>query len=242
EDHEHHVVDAAEVMVEHRLDLLQVAAEDGLDRVVRQARLPQRPLRIVDVRLLELPVLAELVEDARGLAAVPIQAYLPVVGPPGADANTTRAASAASCSSGRQTRMSGVQGSAQSKRTGEPSSRETCAPAARATAVGAAVSQAYWPPAWTKTSASPVTTAAVFAPAEPSGTSSPSRASAKACANAGGRVRLTTMRGCRFSGGGSARGEPVERTTPRAGRATAPATARSSTTSATWTAQSCRPG
>ena len=93
--------------------------------------------------------------------------------------------------------MSGVQGSAQSKRTGEPSSSATCAPAARATAAGAAVSQAYWPPAWTNRSASPVTTAAVFAPAEPSGTSSPPIAPAKASAACRSRGRRRARGGRR---------------------------------------------
>src|SRR5919199_3801012 len=218
--HDDHDPGVAVLALEHPLDLPEVAAQSRFERVVGEARLPQRPIGILHVRLLELPVLAELPEEGRELAAVSVHPHLPVAGPPGGDANTV---SAASRREGRQTRRSGVHGSAQSKRTGEPSIRETCAPAASATATGAAVSHACWPPAWTKTSASPRTTAAVFAPAEPSGTSSPPSARAKASAKAGGRVRLTTTRGGADVDGGSAGGAPVERTTPRAGRATAPA-------------------
>ena len=83
-----------------------------------------------------------------------------------------------------------------------------------------------------------------LAPADPISTSSPSRASHTARASAGGRERLTTIRGRSGTGGRSATGagRAVERVQPSAGRATAPTTGSPATARATWTAQSVRGG
>src|SRR5262249_4479172 len=63
----------------------------------------------------------------------------------------------------------GTQGFGWWYRNNERSKRDGWRPAARATATGAAESHSYGPPVWAYTSASPDTTAATFAPAEPIG-------------------------------------------------------------------------
>src|SRR5689334_5303290 len=74
------------------------------------------------------------------------------------------------------------------------------------------------------------------------GNSSPPNESATADACSVGRVRLTSTRGGRFSGGSSGNGPVVDNVSPSAGSATAPATRSPSSTSATCTAQSSRGG
>ena len=120
--------------------------------------------------------------------------------------------------------------------------RLQCRPAASATATGAHESHSYCPPECAYISASPRTTAIAFAPADPISTSSASSCSATASAAAGGRERLTIMRGGVAPVSGIATGSAVDNVMPSPGRATAPTTGLPSTTIATWTAQSDRGG
>jgi hypothetical protein len=90
------------------------------------------------------------------------------------------------------------------------------------------------------------TTEITFAPAEPIGTRSAPMSSARPSTNAGGRVRLTAIRGRSPVRGGTAGGEPVLNVVARPGCATAPATRSPPFSdlahSATCTAQSSRGG
>src|SRR5215831_10597279 len=157
------------------------------------------------------------------------------------------ASSSGSASTTGQIRISGSTGSGWLYRNGEPSSRDAWNPATSATAAGAAESHSYCPPAWMYASASPRSTAAAFAPAEPSGSSVTLISSPSRSRKAGGLVRLTTTRS-RAPGpaaplaGGAAGGAVVASTWPWAGSATAPAVSAPRSQSATWTAQSVRPG
>src|SRR5215471_7263026 len=88
---------------------------------------------------------------------------------------------------------------------------------------------------------------AAFAPAEPSGISVTLISLLSRSRKAGGRVRLTTTRSLPpgpadpFTGGTTG-GAVVAITSPWAGSATAPAVSAPRSQSATWTAQSVRPG
>src|SRR5215469_5753418 len=154
------------------------------------------------------------------------------------------ASSSDSASTAGQIRISGSIGSGWLYCNAAPSSRDAWNPAASATAAGAAESHSYCPPAWIYASASPSMTAAASAPAEPSGTNVTLIASPSRSRKAGGLVRLTTTRsGLPASrAGGIAGGAVVASTWPWAGSATAPAVSAPRSQSATWTAQSVRPG
>src|SRR5690606_11023603 len=93
---------------------------------------------------------------------------------------------------GWHTRISGSLGSFWLYSRAAPSILDACAPAASATAAGAAESHSYWPPACTYASTSPSSTAEIFAPADPIGTSSTSGSipPANLRTSSGGRVRL----------------------------------------------------
>src|SRR5690606_20285209 len=109
---------------------------------------------------------------------------------------------------GWHTRISGSLGSFWLYSRAAPSILDACAPAASATAAGAAESHSYWPPACTYASTSPSSTAEIFAPADPIGTSSTSGSipSANLRTSSGGRVRLTAMRSLPASGAGTCSG------------------------------------
>ena len=79
-----------------------------------------------------------------------------------------------------------------------------------------------------------------FAPADPMAIVRAPNRWPTAGMKSGGRVRLTTMRGT-VAAGASGGGSSVPKTTPIAGRATAPTSGSPSTARATWTAQSSRP-
>ena len=86
------------------------------------------------------------------------------------------------------------------------------------------------------------TTEITLAPAEPIGTSSAPICSASTSTKAGGRVRLTAMRGRSLVRGGTTGGSAVLKVVAIPGWATAPATRSPSSQSATWIAQSSRGG
>ena len=93
-----------------------------------------------------------------------------------------------------------------------------CSPAAAATPTGAAESHSYCPPPCAYTSASPSTTAIVFAPAEPIGTSSASSTSARYSATAAGACATRAAGPCRCGGASAGGGAPVESTLACAGQ------------------------